>query len=203
MNNRGAGRPQRRVLLSGLAALLLALIWLCVVRIVLINREIPTPPTVAHQQGEEIMCGNVGVTITGAAIIDGESVSELTSITPVGLGLIDSNRLPRNPQDFKFLLADIRVANHGASAATVELYPFTMQSGAWANGMSLPLFHDLNKTGTSLDLASGEARTIRLPFVIMSDQFNTAGDWRDVDQRPFDLVLTQHPTIHLVHLMNY
>ena len=96
----------------------------------------------------------------------------------------------------------LKVENNSDSQKSVSFVDFTPESYAWKNGLSLELYTLLNPdAGSPLTFyiePKSNAEVI-LPYTMIYSQFED-DDWERIEQREFDLVLSQYPTKHIVNL---
>lgn len=92
------------------------------------------------------------------------------------------------------MLVSLDIQNNGGVEKYIELYDFTAESLDWFNGVDMELFNLLNKENISLQptLTPEEKISVILPYYIYDFQF-TKNDWKEIDNRAFDLVYQLYP----------
>lgn len=176
------------------------LLGISILRFYNLNNYYPDFKIVEHSIGERITGGDISITVLSYKLLNGKQTKDIAPDYIIEAYNNDGT-IPQDEQ-IRNLLIYLKVENNSDSQKTVSFVDFTPESYAWKNGLSLELYTLLNPdAGSPLTFyiePKSNAEVI-LPYTMIYSQFED-DDWERIEQREFDLVLSQYPTKHIVNL---
>jgi hypothetical protein len=171
-------------ILIGIIIIILSLIF--TIRYININHKYPPPVYKKHNLNEPVKYESLEVKATDFKIMNANEIQELGSVYEEITTPDDKN--------IKCIVAKILIKNSSARKMNLEVYPFTLESLGYSNGIDQGLFNVLNGKDSTMvpDLEPNEELILLLPFTIIEKQF-TKPDWDNIVKRKFQLVLSLYP----------
>lgn len=178
---------QFRKKLVGISILILiiCLSVLFIVRYNSLNNKYPPATTVQYQINEPVKYSNFEITMTGYKMMDKAELQELGSIY---------DNIKYDNKDIKSIVTTIKISNTSNKSEVLEVYPFTLESVGFSNGINFELFLALNGENKTLNpqLKAGDEVELHLPFTLIEKQFTKLA-WTNIPDRQFELVLSLYP----------
>ena len=189
---------QKRIKLFAVLLVSVVMVSLVIFQIVRINTLYPGPKLREFSLGEEAIGGDIGITVTGVEIVEGDAILKLI---PTYKEMV-TNRAGElvGIDQVRIIICDVVVVNHGDEPHTVLLNSYTLQVGMWKNGLDFELMDINSEVATSLQLNPGEKTVVRLPYKMYDIQFKNQSDWESILDERFDLVLLKYPVKVVVHM---
>lgn len=195
-------------------ALLMALTVVCVIvaflygsRVQQVNAAYPERHAYAYSLGEEAVYANrnlssgeseigaISITAHSSTLCDYEEVKELAP------GYTDSIVDENRSLGMSALVVDVTVSNGSEDPQQFSPSDCRAQSGAWMNGLYVPLYMIINGAPSSaIELEQNQSVSLRLIYLIYSSQVNNSREWERFGQRSFQLVLSLFPDKHYIDL---
>ena len=196
---RANSKTRRRIVFLAVSLASVVLIVLVTYRIVTLNMMYPSPKLLEFSLNEEVVGGDVGITVTSFRIYEGEEIYGL--IPTYEETMKDASGVPFDISQVRMLVCGLTITNHGSEPHTVSLSRPVLQVGMWKNGVHRPAYLKLNEgVSMSLQLAPGETVSVWLPYNMYDLQFENNYEWTHATEKQADLVLNTYPVKAVVHL---
>lgn len=158
-----------------------------VVRFVQVNTKYPAPSYRFIEPGEvETSKSGLEYSISGTYFASPEEITALYDA-------VDPDQTMRRfvpGEEEELLMVELTIHNPTEEEQYFGV-PNSLESGAWSNGISVPMYDYLNPE-TDEPLDSGETITVKMPFRLSYIQF-TPSRWKTVRDRQYDLLLSLYP----------
>lgn len=138
--------------------------------------------------GQTVVPGEVRVTVTGFRAIGYDGLKAL--VPDYEDSLIDGGPA----SDMRAFLVEVALDNHAREARTVHVRDFSLESGAWTNGLYTPVYVALNEDpATIVTLAPGQTEKRTLVYLAYDIQTNSPKRWKRLLCSDFSLILSLFP----------
>lgn len=165
-----------------------------------LNLKYPDFRIFEHSIGEEIRGGDISIIATSCELLDGKQTKLVQPNYEIDVRDQDGTFL--DDDQVRNLIIHIKVINNTNIKQVISFVNFYPESGAWTNGLSLELYRLYNPYAGSpieYNIDPNSTNEIVLPYTMIYSQFKD-GDWRKIEQRTFQLVLSQYPVKHIINL---
>jgi frataxin-like iron-binding protein CyaY len=165
-----------------------------------INKQYPNAQIVEHNLDEVIKGGNTSISVQSGELIDGAHLKELAPDFTEAIKNEDGSDLKSD--QVRVLMVHLKLHNNTDEPQTMTLVQLIAESLIWANGIENEIYQMLNPGKGNLvnmQLNPNQEIEIVLPYMMYHFQFQPR-DWEKIDERRFDLVLSQYPVKHIVRL---
>ena len=174
------------------------LLLLAISRIATLNRLYPSPTIMNFSLNEEVLGGDIGITVTGFDIYEGEEIYDLIPGYVVNLRI---DGVPVGIEQLRIVVCDVVITNHGTKTQRVVTYRSVLQVGVWSNAVPRNEYLMLNNNMSQTpEIAPGETITVRLPYIMCDFHFKNHYEWEHLIEKQLDLVLGVYPTRAVVHM---
>lgn len=170
-------------------ASILVLLGACTARYLYMSQKYPTPKYVTYKNNQPVEYEQFTIQILDSYFMQPKEVSQVFEAeTRLGLEL-------------KCVVADVEVKNVSNQKKQIELYPFMIETDAFANGTNMEAFKTINHGLASLSptLNPGEYISLKIPFTLPKTSFKL-DTWKKIEKYNFDLVLSLYPTKKIIKL---
>lgn len=181
-------KKKYKILISSLVLLFFLAVG---IRYYILNTKYPNPEVQSAKIGETLEVGQYQFRIDNWEWHTGEFIDEIlpnyTYMTNV-----DGSEYPADK--IRIILATITISKTQEDDTYLDLTSFAFESGAWHNQWDSTVFEVLNPdiSGLELKLSKEESATVVFPIEMIESQF-TKKDWKHVEDRTFDIVLSCYP----------
>ncbi len=154
-------------------------------RIISLNQQYPPPTHEKSPLKQPMKFNHFEIKATSFRVINNTDLLQLGS---------EFEQFTLGHEDFKCVLTELHIKNISSKNLNIEVFPFTLESIGFSNGINLELFNALNGGDAVMnpELKPNEEITLQLPFTMIEEQF-TKKDWNNVNERTFELVLSLYP----------
>lgn len=144
------------------------------------------------EHGSEMVAGDIEVRVTSFdSIMPDEIEEEYNYVDPISTN--------DDVRDMRFLIVGLTIRNCSTEEKEVFAGKYELESGAWINGLNLPLYLIMNENDSVQgSIAPDEEMRVYLPYSAYDQQFGDS--WSGFDDRSFELVLAVQPKIYLIDL---
>lgn len=144
------------------------------------------------EHGSEMAAGDIEVRVTSFDSVTSEEIER-------AYDFVDPVSTNDDVHDMRFLVVGLTVRNCSTGEKEVFAGKYELESGAWINGLNLPLYLIMNENNpVQGSISPGEEMSVYLPYSAYDQQFGDS--WRGFDDRSFELILTAQPKICLIDL---
>lgn len=192
---------------AAIAMACVAVAVLCGFRIEQVNASYPERHSYSYSLGEEATYA--GQDSSGRNVLQGSIVLRVLDFRAVGYeelkkivpeykdSIVDND----SSADMRAFLVNIAVKNNTKESQQFIAPDCRLQSGAWMNGLYIPLYLAINGASSSvIELEPNQKVTTQLIYLMYTSQVNNSRDWDRIDQRSFSLVLSLYPDKYFIDL---
>lgn len=181
-------------------SLLIIVSGLITVRINILNKTFPNPSIHEHYINEKIDGGEISLTALDSNLAHNSHIKKLFpdyidyTMNSDGTNVTD--------EQVRVLLVHVKLTNNTEFDKEMSLVQFTAESCAWANGIDGSLFSLFNKENNNpmgVVVPANSEIELFLPYSMYDFQFNRS-EWKYIDNRKFDLVLSNYPVKNIIIL---
>ena len=198
---RANATKRKRIIALVVTVVSLVLLGLAAYRIITLNMMYPSPKVLEYAIGDEIMGGDIGITVIGLKIYEGAEIYTVIPDYQESLVDLDGELLPiEKSREF---VCEITYTNY----STDQYYRIsprgTMQIELfWTSNGDPMIFASLNPDlpVRSPTLGPGEQITVRLPFRMYRVTNYEEDIWESAMEGQIDLVIREFPQKIIVHL---
>lgn len=167
----------------------LLLLVLFIIRTVMLEHEYPTPRISHVAKGETLYYNGCALTV--------ETVTVQTLENP------NAEYLDIPNTENRYFIVKMHVENQSEHPASLIYYNYTLQWGAFRNGIPMELFYELNADMLPPStLEPGYEQDVYIPFMVY-DVMLTKSQWKRIDQLDFNMVIETYPTKYVMELKPY
>ncbi len=157
-----------------------------------INHLYPAARNLQYAPGETAQVNGFRFTVESWDLI---AMDEMASLfADVRHFYTDPDGNPAADEDIRFLLVNMQVTVPEQYESLDTLYGIAACSGPWKNGLAIEIFSHINAN----QLVAGE-QTLVLPYAVHRQQF-LEEDWKFIDNRHFELVVSLYPNYTVLNL---
>lgn len=189
---------RNHLLLLGIIITVLAV--LSTFRIINLNQAYPNPAIFSHKMGNQIKGGDIALTFYDFQLKSGVAFRQ--SYPDYNDNVLNKDMTPVRDDQRYVLSVNVNVKNESDKEAKISLVQICAESLSWSNGIDGELYRLVNPTSRDpmrIVLQPYEEKEITLPYTLYALQFSEK-DWKDIEQRCFDLVLSYYPVRNIVIL---
>lgn len=173
---------------------------LSAIRIYQLNTAYPNPYIAEHSANEIIEGGNISISVVKSKLADG---SYINSIFPdyIDRTQNDDGTKVTNEQ-IRVLLIYTKLINSTNEEQRMSIVQMYAESLVWSNGIDAGLYPLLNPNSNNpmeVVIPANKEVDVIMPYSMYNFQFNET-DWKNVDNRNFNLTLSSYPVKHIVKL---
>lgn len=160
-------------------------------RLYWINACYPSPKINNYNIHETIEAGNYRITFSDWQWGDGTNIRKMY---PQFEDITDEKGNLYPVSKMRVGILELTVTKTANDESILALENIAFESGAWGNQFDLELTYLMNPDleGLRIKLKDGESRKILLPMTMYDTHF-TDGQWRNIDQRKFYIVMQYYP----------
>ena len=198
-NLRTQRAKRKRIVALAAVAVFVILLGFGMYRIIAINMTYPSQKIFMFSMNQEIISGNVGVTVTNLSVYEGKEI--YTVVPDYEDYMLGPDNKPLPIEKRRMLVFDVVFVNYGDTPVSLHLTDFKAQIGnIWYSSLSRWAFEPLND-GMSPTIAPGEQLSVSMPYVMFFHYMILDMEiWENVMNKPVDLVMSIYPSIIIVRL---
>jgi len=182
-----------KILAVCIAALLVTTLVVFVYQYDNINRKYPNPKRITYKMDEEFSFYGLELKFVNMEILTFDRLIQKYKISTDNLQGIEGT-------EEKVVLINVQIVNKTDEEKIIELFRFSIQSGAWSNDLNYELFLAINKNSSvQPTLKQNQKMSVIIPYSAYNVQF-TEKNWRSFTTREFEVSLSSYPVKEIVKL---
>jgi len=191
---------KKNIIVPVACLLFVALVIFSVLKISALNKKFPNPIVIEHAMNEAIKGGETSLAVQSYDLLNGSQLRKLLPDYEEVIKNSDGSSL--KDDQVRYLLVHIKLINNSDEIQKMMIANIVAESLIWANGIDAEIYMDLNigkGSPMSIELQPKQELEVIVPYSMYSFQFQ-AKDWKNVDNRAFDLSLSTYPKKHIITL---